>query len=104
MAQRLGSLFPLSEWAEDRSLFLSEGLYLDVISPCNMVVSQNRQNLSWVGYLGQIVPSGNFIDGPICVDRQGDIITRSCGRPDSQSTSNQVCNSFMPKKIIPIQN
>lgn len=79
MVQRLGKEFPMSVWAESRSLFLSSGLNLEIISPCNMALPQDRNNVTWVGYLGQTVPSGNFIEGPICVDNRGDVITRSCG-------------------------
>ena len=55
-----------------------------------MALPQDRNNLTWVGYLGQTVPSGNFIDGPICVDNRGDIITRSCGLPDLRPIRYQV--------------
>lgn len=90
MAQIIGPYIRLSSWAEERSLFLSKGLYLELISPCNLASTQSHSNLTWFGYLGQIVPSGNFNDGPVCVDSRGDIITRSCGRQELKPFNPQV--------------
>ncbi len=84
MAQKLGQHFQLSQWAKDGSLFLPKGssdLILEMISPCNMALPEDRGNITWTAYLGQTVPSGNFIGEPICVDSRGAIITRSCGLP-----------------------
>lgn len=83
MVHKLGAgLFGLSSWAKNRSLLLPSGsdLLVETISPCNMALPQDRNtNTSWIGYLGQIVPSNNFIGGPICLDRTGEVVTRSCG-------------------------
>ena len=88
MVQKLGNEFQLSRWAKSRSLFLPNDfdLALEIISPCNMALPQDRKNMTWIGYLGQTVPSGNFIDGPICVNNHGDIVTRRarCGVSDSR--------------------
>ena len=100
MAQKLSSQFQLSIWAKSRALFLSNDseMLLEIISPCNMALPQDRNNLTWIGYLGQTVPSGNFIDGPICVDNRGDIITRSCGLPDLRPIRYQVSVIFSYKQ------
>jgi hypothetical protein len=94
MVQKLGKEFQLSLWAKSRSLFLpnDSDLFLQIISPCNMALSQDRKNLTWIGYLGQTVPSGNFIDGPVCANNHGEIITRKamCGFSDIQ-TRHEVC-------------
>lgn len=83
MAQRLGSHFQLSTWAKKNSIYLYNDMHLEVISPCNMALPQDQNsNISWIGYLGQTVPSGNFIGEPICVDEHGDVIVRSCGIPE----------------------
>lgn len=84
-AQKCGHQFDLSGWAKRRSLLLPNGsdLRVALISPCNLALPQDRQNVTWIGYLGQTVSSGNIIDGPICVNRHGDVITRSCGLPTS---------------------
>lgn len=85
MAQKLGpGVFPLSYWAEEHRLldkrYNSPELLLDLISPCNNALPEDRfTNNSWIGYPGQVVPSNNFIGGPICLDRNGDMIIRSCG-------------------------
>ncbi len=85
MAQKLGpGLFQLSRWAQERSLLKNSNkspeLTLDLISPCNNALPEDRYtNNSWIGYPGQVVPSNNFIGGPICLDENGDMITRSCG-------------------------
>lgn len=104
MAQKLGQYFELSHWAKSRSLFLPKGnfdLLLDVISPCNMALPQDRGNITWTGYLGQTVPSGNFIGEPICVDNRGDIITRSCGLPDLRPIRFQKCSAMKDRKEEP---
>lgn len=101
MAQKLGQQFQLSHWAKGRSLSLPKGnsdLVLELISPCNMALPQDRGNITWTGYLGQTVPSGNFIGEPICVDNRGAIITRSCGLPELRPIRFQVLN-FLKKKI-----
>ena len=86
MVQKLGKEFQLSLWAKSRSLFLPNvsDLFLEILSPCNMAMPLDRQNITWIGYLGQTVPSGNFIGGPICLNNYGEIVTRraSCGLPD----------------------
>lgn len=94
MVEILGNEFQLSRWAKSRSLFLPSDseLVLEIISPCNMVLPQDRQNTTWIGYLGQTVPSGNFIDGPICVNNHGAIVTRTarCGLSDLRPTPHEV--------------
>ena len=100
MAQKLGQQFQLSHWAKGRSLSLPKGnsdLVLELISPCNMALPQDRGNITWTGYLGQTVPSGNFIGEPICVDNRGAIITRSCGLHELRPIRFQVLN--LKKKI-----
>lgn len=80
MALKLGKQFQLTRWAINRSLFLpnSTDLLFELISPCNMALPQDEKNLTWIGYNGQIVPSGNLIGGPICIDKSGMVVTRSC--------------------------
>ena len=92
LVSKLGTRFELSGWARNRSLLIPNGsdLLLDTISPCNMAMDQDTKDVSWVAYLGQTVPSGNLIGGPICVDRQGDVITRSCGLPNAPKNQYQV--------------
>lgn len=92
MVSKLGRRFELSGWARNRSLLIPNGLdlVLDTISPCNMAMDQDTKNVSWVGYLGQTVPSGNLIGGPICVDRHGDVVTRTCGLPSAPRNQYQV--------------
>lgn len=92
MVVKLGRRFQLSTWAKNRSLILPNGsdLLVETISPCNMELPQDRGNITWIGYLGQTVPSNNFIGGSICVDSQGEMITRSCGLPDSHLNQYQV--------------
>lgn len=95
MVQKLGKEFQLSLWAKSRSLFLPDvsDLILEIISPCNLALPKDRKNMTWVGYLGQTVPSGNFIDGPICVNNHGEIVTRRarCGLSDLRQISHEVC-------------
>lgn len=68
-----------------------------------MALPQDYNNVTWVGYLGQTVPSGNFIDGPICVDNQGDIITRSCGLAELPQNQYQVCLHPMKPNIFKLK-
>lgn len=94
MVQKLGKQFHLSSWAKSRSLFLPNDnfeLFLDTISPCNMALPKDGNNVTWIGYMGQTVTSGNFVGGPVCLDNHGDIITRSCGLPGPSPSDEQVC-------------
>ena len=56
-------------------------LTLNPVSPCDMKSPEDGADVTWIGYSGQLVPSGNLIDGPICVDEQDQVVTRSCGLP-----------------------
>lgn len=84
MSHRLGGggLFPLSNWAKDHQLISPKApdMLVETLSPCNNALPQDRYtNNTWVGYPGQIITANQFIGGPVCIDRNGDMITRSCG-------------------------
>ena len=84
MSNKLGGngLFPLSVWAKGHRLVSPKApeMLIETLSPCNNALPEDRYtNNTWIGYPGQMVPSNNFIGGPICVDRHGEIVTRSCG-------------------------
>ncbi|XP_032782600.2 LOW QUALITY PROTEIN: uncharacterized protein LOC116920568 [Daphnia magna] len=104
MVQKLGKQFQLSRWAKSRSLYLPNDnfeLLLDTISPCNMALPNDSNNVTWVGYLGQTVTSGNFIGGPVCIDNHGDIITRSCGMPEIYPFQHQTCSTMKARQEDP---
>jgi len=71
-------------------LSLGRWASLTVLSPCNLVRHEDRRGINWIGYPGQVVPSGNIVGGPICVDDDGRIVTRSCPPSDSATEKYQV--------------